>query len=79
MNVALHTERYGPQFVEPDGSLAPVGLLSQKVLGAVDFGVRRMILSSQNVNHVLALPEEDKRGMEFVYDASCEEILERMF
>uniref|UniRef100_A0A183BZ48 Lon proteolytic domain-containing protein n=1 Tax=Globodera pallida TaxID=36090 RepID=A0A183BZ48_GLOPA len=65
--------------VEPDGSLAPVGLLSQKVLGAVDFGVRRMILSSQNVNHVLALPEEDKRGMEFIYVANCEEILERMF
>lgn len=57
------------------GQVLPVGGLKEKLLAALREGVEKVILPEDVKAHVAELPEELKRGLQFVYVGSFPEVL----
>uniref|UniRef100_A0A183CPC0 Lon proteolytic domain-containing protein n=1 Tax=Globodera pallida TaxID=36090 RepID=A0A183CPC0_GLOPA len=63
-----------------DGALERIGGVVEKVLGAADFMLRRMILAPENaVDIAEAGPAEEHPGMEILFCANVSEILATIF
>uniref|UniRef100_A0A914HFV9 Lon proteolytic domain-containing protein n=1 Tax=Globodera rostochiensis TaxID=31243 RepID=A0A914HFV9_GLORO len=63
------------------GALERIGGVVEKVLGAADFGRRRMILAPENAVDIAeaGLTAEEHPGMEIIFCANLSEILEIIF
>lgn len=61
------------------GDVLPVGGLREKVLAAKRNGIRTIFLSKENEKDINELPEEAKKGIEFIYVINYKEIYLYLF
>lgn len=57
------------------GKVLPVGGIKEKVLAAKRAGIKNIMLSQQNRDHVAEIPAEHLKGLEFIYVDSMTEVL----
>jgi len=61
------------------GRVLPVGGLKEKLLGAKRAGIRRVIVPRRNQKDIKEVPEEIKKGMEYIYVSHLDEVLDLAF
>jgi ATP-dependent Lon protease len=61
------------------GKVLPVGGIKEKALAARRAGVRRVILPDWNRNDVEEIPEAHRKGLEFIFVKTIDEVLEHAF
>jgi len=61
------------------GKVLPVGGIKEKVLAARRAGIRRVLLPDWNRNDLEEIPEAHRKGLEFVFVKTVEEVLEQAF
>ncbi len=57
------------------GRVLPVGGLKEKLLGAKRVGIKKVILPARNEKDITEVPDEIKKGMQFIYVRNLEEVL----
>lgn len=58
------------------GTVLPVGGIKEKVLAAHRAGIRQIIMSSENKNDLLDIPEETAKDIEFLFVDRIEEVID---
>jgi ATP-dependent Lon protease len=61
------------------GKVLPVGGIKEKVLAARRAGIRRVLLPDWNKNDLEEIPEAHRKGLEFVFVKTVDEVLEQAF
>jgi ATP-dependent Lon protease len=56
------------------GLVLPIGGLKEKILAAKQAGIKKIILPARNKKDMPEVPEEAKKGMEFVFVKNVQEV-----
>lgn len=61
------------------GKVLPVGGIREKILAAKRVGINTIILSSDNERHIKDIPEEYRKGMNFIFVEKFTDVLKNVF